>query len=45
MQRIELELTPPQPLQVEAAVAELLAEDVEASDPWWRDGVEDSLNT
>jgi hypothetical protein len=43
--RAEVELTPPQPAEIEAAVAALLADDVEPPDPWWREGVEASLNT
>ena len=45
MSRIDVELTPPQPPEVEAAVAELVGEDTAAPDPWWSAGVEDSLNT
>lgn len=43
----DVELTPPQPPEVEAAVASLLAEaEVDAApDPWWLEGVEASLNT
>jgi len=45
MPRVEVELTPPQPPEVEAAVAGLVTEDGGAPDPWWSAGLEDSLNT
>lgn len=47
MPETDVELTPPQPPEVEDAVASLLAEaDADAApDPWWLEGVEDSLNT
>jgi hypothetical protein len=46
MQRPDVELTPPQPPAVEAAVAGLLADDEgRTPDPWWSDGLRDSLNT
>ena len=45
MSRQDVELTPPQPPEVEAAVAALVAEEPHEPDPWWREGVEDSLNT
>jgi hypothetical protein len=45
MSREEVELTPPQPPEVEAAVAALLAAPDEGPDPWWLQGVEASLNT
>jgi hypothetical protein len=41
--RADVELTPPQPPEVEAAVAALLAD--REPDPWWREGIEASLNT
>jgi hypothetical protein len=45
--REELKLSPPQPPEVAAAVGALLAEGVaepERPDPWWREGIEASLN-
>jgi hypothetical protein len=43
--RQNVELSPPQPPEVAAAVAALLAESLEQPDPWWQAGVEASLNT
>jgi hypothetical protein len=43
--REEVEATPPQPPEVEAALAALLAEPGPEPDPWWQEGIEASLNT
>jgi len=48
VQRIDVEMTPPQPPEVEAAVAELLRADGQTPDAhspsaWWSDGLQDSL--
>jgi hypothetical protein len=40
---VELELDPPQPPAVAAAVAALLAEDGGQPDPWWQAGVDAAL--
>ena len=45
MSREDVELTPPQPPQVEAVVAGLLADLLDEPDPWWQEGIEASLNT
>lgn len=44
---VDVELTPPQPPEVAAAVAEALAEDAPEAhrgpDPWWLQGLEEQL--
>ena len=40
---VDLELEPPQPDEIVAAVAELLADEHRTSDPWWRAGLEETL--
>jgi hypothetical protein len=40
---MEVELVPKQPFEVEAAVAELLAQEPPAPDPWWLRGLEEAL--
>ena len=40
---MEIELDPEQPEEVTRAVAELLDETAAAPDPWWRAGLDDSL--
>jgi hypothetical protein len=42
---VTLELTPDQPPAVAAAVAELVAEEAPAPDPWWQAGLEQALAT
>jgi hypothetical protein len=37
------ETNPPQPEEVDRAIADVLAEDAAAPGPWWRAGVEDAL--
>jgi len=43
MRPVELELTPAQPPEVEAAVADALAEGLAGPDPWWQAGLEEAL--
>jgi hypothetical protein len=43
--RVELELDPPQPAEVTQAVADALAEPTGGTDPWWRAGVDEQLET
>jgi hypothetical protein len=40
---IDVDLTPEQPDQVVAAIAALLAPPAPAADPWWRAGLDESL--
>lgn len=43
---MEIELDPPQPDAVESALAELLAaEEPTAPDPWWAEGLRESLES
>jgi hypothetical protein len=44
--RVDVELTPPQPAEVEAAIAAALAAGGPAApDPWWQAGVDEALET
>jgi hypothetical protein len=40
---MEIELSPPQPPEIERAVAELAGLDEPPVDPWWQAGLEDAL--
>jgi hypothetical protein len=40
---VQLELDPPQPPAVVAALANVLAADAPTADPWWQAGLEESL--
>ena len=40
---VDVETTPPQPDEVARELAEALAEERPAVDPWWRAGVEEAL--
>ena len=40
---VEIELTPAQPPEITAAVAQVLAADLTEADPWWLAGVEESI--
>jgi hypothetical protein len=42
---VDVELTPAQPPEVDAAVAEVLARGAPEPDPWWQEGLEDALGT
>jgi hypothetical protein len=43
---LDVELTPAQPPEVEAAIAAALdAEGPPAPDPWWQAGIEEALET
>ena len=42
---LQLELDPPQPAAVVAALADALAADTAAADPWWQAGLEESLES
>ena len=42
---VQFELDPPQPSAVVAAVADALAADTPAADPWWHAGLEESLES
>jgi hypothetical protein len=37
------ETNPPQPEDVDRAIADVLAEDAASPDPWWRAGTQESL--
>jgi hypothetical protein len=41
---VELELDPPQPLEVVEAVGELLRPGSRRPDPWWQAGLDDLLD-
>ena len=40
---VQVALTPAHPVEVERAVAELLADDSGDVDPWWQAGLDDAL--
>ena len=40
---MDVETTPPQPDEVMREIAEALAEERPAPDPWWRAGIEEAL--
>ena len=40
---MDFELTPPQPVEIAAALAALVAARVTAPDPWWQAGVDEQL--
>jgi len=42
---MDVELEPEQPEEVARAVAELVAADGAATDPWWQAGIDDALET
>lgn len=42
---MDVELTPPQPPQIGAAVAAALDDEAPAPDPWWEAGIRDALET
>jgi len=42
--RVSTETDPPQPEAVVRAIAEALHADEPAPDPWWRAGIEESLD-
>ena len=42
---MDVELDPPQPPEVVAALAELVLPDAPAPDRWWQAGSDDSLET
>lgn len=42
---VDLELTPVQPPEIEAAVASALEQAATVPDPWWAAGIEDALET
>lgn len=42
---MDLELTPPQPPEIEQAVAAALDDAPAAPDPWWEAGILDALET
>jgi len=41
--RVNPETNPPQPEEVDQALADVLARDDPRPDPWWRAGIEESL--
>jgi hypothetical protein len=41
---VDVELSPPQPPEVAAAVAEALTEAPAEPDPWWSQGLEEQLS-
>jgi hypothetical protein len=40
---VEVETTPPQPDEVEAAIARALVEAPAEPDPWWQAGIDEAL--
>ena len=41
--RVSPETNPPQPEDVDRAIADVLAEDATSPDPWWQAGTQESL--
>jgi hypothetical protein len=41
--RVSSETNPPQSEEVDRAIADVLAEDAAARDPWWQAGIEEAL--
>jgi hypothetical protein len=41
---VDVETVPPQPDEVDGAIAEALAEPELEPDPWWRAGIEEALS-